>query len=224
MACRTMARLLNYIFLLQPITMTINTVIIEDEEKCVSVLQSLISRFAPELRVCGHAGDVDGAVRLIESLRPRIVFIDIRIADGTGFDVLKKLAWHGFELIFVTAYDNYALEAFQHAAVHYLLKPIGTVDFEQAVERLRKKLPGQLQQNAIELLMEKLAPIHQQNKKISVPTLLGCDFIDPKDILWCRSEGACTTFYLSDHTKVKTQRNLGSFEKVLYDNNFFRIH
>jgi two-component system LytT family response regulator len=203
---------------------TINTVIIEDEEKCVSVLEHLISEFASEFRVCGSAGHVDSAVHLIENIQPQIVFADIRIADGTGFDVLKKLTWHNFELIFVTAYDSYALEAIQYSAIHYLLKPIGVIEFEQAVGRLRKRLSEKVQRHTIELLLKKLTQLNEQGKKLTIPTSYGCEFVDPKNVLWCRSEGIYTTFYLSDKSKIKTSRNLGSFEDVLHTNNFFRIH
>jgi two-component system LytT family response regulator len=204
--------------------MSINTVIIEDEENCLTVLKQLISEYASEFQVYGAAGHVDSAVRLIESVQPQIVFIDVRIADGTGFDVLKQLVWRNFELVFVTAYDNYALEAFRYSAIHYLLKPFGIPEFEQAVERLRKRLSEKVQSNSIETILKQLALMNDQSKKISVPTPLGCDFIDPKNVLWCRSEGAFTIFYLSNKSSIKTNRNLGSFEDMLYKNNFFRIH
>src|SRR5689334_20655476 len=115
--------------------MSISTLIIEDEEKCVSVLQQLIKEYAPECTIHGTAGHVDNAVRLIGSVQPQVVFIDIRIADGTGFDVLQKLSSHNFELIFVTAYDSYALEAIKHSAIDYLLKPIGIPEFEETIHR-----------------------------------------------------------------------------------------
>jgi len=204
--------------------MPINTVIIEDEENCVCLLEQLIGEYAPEFHVCGSAGHIDSAIRLIESIQPKIVFIDIRIADGTGFDVLKKLSWSNFEIMFVTAYDNYALEAIRHAAVHYLLKPIGIDEFEQAIGRLRRRLLEKVQQDNVEQLLQQLTHLNRQVGKIGIPTTSGCDFVNPGDILWCRSEGIYTTFYLSDKTRIKTNRNLGSFESILYDNNFFRIH
>jgi two-component system LytT family response regulator len=204
--------------------MSINTVIIEDEENCLIVLQQLINEYASEFHVCGSAAHIGSAIKLIDSVQPQIVFIDIRIADGTGFDVLKQLSWLNFELVFVTAYDNYALEAFQYAAIHYLLKPFGIPEFEEAVERLRKRLSEKIQPHSVELLLKQLAQANDRGRKISVPTISGCDFVDPKNVLWCRSEGVNTTFYLSDKSQIKTNHNLGSFEDVLYNNNFFRIH
>jgi two-component system LytT family response regulator len=203
--------------------MSINTVIVEDEEKCVYVLQQLIKEYAPECNICGTAGHVDNAVRLIENVQPQIVFIDIRIADGTGFDVLRKLSSHDFELVFVTAYDSYALEAIKHAAIDYLLKPIGIPEFETSIERLRKRLSEKTQYNTVESLLKKL--VQQAGyEKLAIPTASGFDFISMQDILWCKSDGMYTTFYLSDKSKVISSRNLGMFEDQLNQNNFFRIH
>jgi len=195
----------------------------EDEEKCVSVLQQLIHEFAPECYVCGSAGHVDSAVRLIENTQPRVIFLDIRIADGTAFDVLQRLSSRDFELVFVTAYDSYALEAIKHAAIDYLLKPIGIPEFEASVERLRKRLSEKVQYNTVESLLKKLV---QQggHEKLAIPTASGFEFISMQDILWCKSDGMYTTFYLSDKSKVVCSRNLGMFEDQLTQNNFFRIH
>jgi len=204
--------------------MSINTVIVEDEEKCIFVLQKLIEEYASECTICGTAGHVDSAVRLIEDVQPQVVFIDIRIADGTGFDVLRKLSSHNFELIFVTAYDNYALEAIRCSAIDYLLKPFGIPEFEASITRLRKRLSERVQDNTLESLLKKLSLTGGQPKKIAIPTISGYDFIDLQDILWCRSEGMYTVFYLCDKSKIISSRNLGMFEDLLNQNNFFRIH
>jgi two-component system, LytTR family, response regulator len=203
--------------------MTINTVIIEDEEKSAHVLQQLIKEYAPEFTVCGTAGHVTNAVRLIESVQPQIVFIDIRIADGTGFDVLHQLSSYHFELVFVTAYDSYALEAIRHAAIDYLLKPIGVPEFETSVERLRKRLSEKAEYNSVESLLKKMIQ-RTSDEKLAVPTASGFDLISMQDILWCKSDGMYTTFYLSNKSKVISSRNLGMFEDQLTQNNFFRIH
>lgn len=204
-------------------TMPINTVIIEDEEKCASLLRQLIKEYAPEFAICGTAGHVDNAVRLIEDAQPQIVFIDIRIADGTGFDVLRRLSSTHFELVFVTAYDSYALEAIKHAAIDYLLKPISIPEFETAIHRLRKRLSEKLEYNTVGSLLKKL--VQQENQeRLAIITASGLDFVSLQDILWCKSDGMYTTFYLSDKSKVLSSRNLGTYEDQLIQNDFFRIH
>jgi two-component system LytT family response regulator len=204
--------------------MSIKTVIIEDEEKSLYVLQQFIHEFAGELSLCGSAGYINDAVRLIESTAPQLAFVDVCIADGTGFDVLQKLSCRDFELIFVTAYDNYALDAFKFAAIDYLLKPLGAGEFERAMQRARKKLSEKKQSNAIGTLLSHLEQLQENERKLGIPVQNGCEFIDLADILWCRSEGAYTIFYISNNTTIISCRNIGAYETLLIRNNFFRIH
>ncbi|GGA82766.1 LytR/AlgR family response regulator transcription factor [Puia dinghuensis] len=204
--------------------MPINTVIIEDEEKSLCVLKDFIDRLAPDLQVCGTAGHIDDAVGLILSTAPHLVFLDICIADGLGFDVLKRVPQGNFELICITAYDDYAIDAFQHAAVDYLLKPLGIQPFKDAVARVRKRVEEKVHYKAVEALLRNQGQQNSQDQKIGIPTINGCDFIDMKDILWCKSDGHYTTFYLIDKSRIMSTRNLGAYEEMLSHNNFFRIH
>jgi len=204
--------------------MLIKTIIIEDDEKSLYVLQDMITRFTTDLELCGSAGYTAKAIGLIEATTPQLVFLDIRIGDGTGFDVLRKLSHRDFELICITAYDNYALEAFRYSAVDYLLKPIGIDEFEEAVGRARKRLMEKSRHNSIDDLLRNLSQRSEQEKKISVPTLNGYEFIALSDIIWCKSDGAYTIFYLGSQSKLVSSRRLGHYEDILFRNNFFRIH
>jgi len=204
--------------------MPIQTVIVEDEEKSLSVLFELIKQFAPDLEVCGTAGFVDKALELIETKTPQLLFLDVRIADGSGFDVLRKLSSRRFELIFVTAFDHYAVEAFRYAAIDYLLKPIGIHEFLEAMERVRKRVAEKNSQWHIDSLLHNLARYSSQERKLSIHTIRGCEFTDLKDILWCSSKGAYTLFHLTNKEKILSSRNLGSYETLLAESDFFRIH
>ena len=204
--------------------MPFKTVIIEDEENSLYVLQQLISELAHDLTVCGTASHIESAVRLIETNLPDLVFMDIRIADGTGFDVLRQLNKRNFELVFVTAYDHYALEAFRFSAIDYLLKPIGMNEFEEAVTKVRKRLLERKNYDSIDILLHNLAQQTGQLKKINIGTLNGYEFIELCNILWCKSEGTYTIFYLTDKSKIASTRNLGYYEELLIRNNFCRIH
>ena len=204
--------------------MPINTVIIEDEEKSLYVLHEFIRQLAPDLQLCGTASHEDSAVRLITKAAPQLVFLDICIGDGLGFDVLRKLPSRDFELICITAYHNYAMEAFRYSAIDYLLKPLGMQEFEEAVERVRKRLVEKVRYNTIETLVYNLSQTHEYDKKISIPTLTGYDFIDLRNILWCRSDGPYTVFHLDNKSKTTSSRNLGEYEDLLCNNHFFRIH
>src|SRR5438270_868410 len=133
--------------------MSFKTIIIEDEEKSLHVLQELISELVHDLTVCGTASHIESAIRLIETSAPDLVFMDVCIGDGTGFDVLMNVTNRNFELIFITAYDNYALQAFRFSAIDYLLKPIGMDEFEEAVEKARKRLSAGKSYDRIEGLL-----------------------------------------------------------------------
>jgi two-component system LytT family response regulator len=204
--------------------MPFKTVIIEDEEKSLYVLQEMIRQFAADLDVCGTASHTHQAMSLLEDARPHLVFLDIRIGDGTGFDVLRNLSFKDFEVIFITAFDNYALEAFRFAAIDYLLKPIGIDEFERAVDRARNRLRERQQYNNIDTLLQNLSKRHEQEKKISIPTAHGYEFVFLADIIWCKSDGSYTTFYLTHPTRIVSCRRIGHYEDLLLGNDFCRIH
>jgi two-component system, LytTR family, response regulator len=204
--------------------MTIQTILIEDDEKNIQVVSDLIQQFAPELEICGTAGHVKKAVQLIESKAPQLVFMDIQIADGTGFDVLRKLSTRNFELIFITAFDNYAIQAFKFAAVDYLLKPVGINEFKDALDKARTRINEKSRHQHIDTLLHNMIQQSSQDRKISVATVTGYEFLDLKDIIWCQSEGSYTTFHLVNNTKLISSRGLGYYESLLSANNFCRIH
>jgi two-component system LytT family response regulator len=148
----------------------------------------------------------------------------VRIGDGTGFDVLKSVSSRNFELVFVTAYDNYALDAFRFSAIDYLLKPIGVNEFEEALQKARKRLRERKTANNIEVLLHNLVQQTGQLKIINIATLNGYEFIELGNIVWCKSDGAYTLFFLTDGSKIACTHNLGYYEDLLTRNNFCRIH
>lgn len=204
--------------------MTIKTIIIEDEEKSLYVLQEFIRQAAPDLKVCATAGHVDTAIELISSLSPQLVLLDIRIGGGLGFDVLKRSQPANFELICITAYDGYALEAFRYAAIDYLLKPLGMEEFGAALGRARQRLLEKSQYNTIDTLLFNLSRQQELDKQIAIPTSAGYDFVCLRDVLWCQSEGAYTIFHLINRTTLTSTRNLGAYEDLFGNGQFFRIH
>jgi two-component system LytT family response regulator len=203
--------------------MRIKTIIVEDEEKTLFVINDLIQRYAPDLEVCGTASHVDPAIRLIESEQPLVVFMDVQIGDGTGFDVLHALQMRAFELVFITAYDSYALEAIRFAAIDYLLKPVGIADFKTAIERVEARLKEKSQFTKLEMLLYNLAQTEAANKKLSIPSVTGYEFVNLADIVWCKSEGSYTIFFLADKSKITSSRNIGFYEEIMCTNDFYRV-
>lgn len=193
--------------------MPIPTIVVEDEERSLHVIAGLIRQFTADIELIGSAGYVDNGARLISDKMPQLVFMDIQLADGTGFDVLRKVGNRSFELIFVTAHDRYAVDALRASAVDYLLKPIGIPEFEEAVDRARARI-----------YEKKNTVPGRAEGKIGIAVLEGYEFIDIKDVVWCSSEGSYTHFCLVNGNKLVSSRNLGYYEKQLSSSNFYRIH
>ncbi|NSL85305.1 LytR/AlgR family response regulator transcription factor [Chitinophaga solisilvae] len=204
--------------------MALRTIIIEDEENSLQVICSLLAEFAPDFELCGTADSVDKSVQLIETIQPQVVFTDVQIADGTGFDVLRKLSSRNFELVCLTAHNSYAVEAVRFSAIDYLLKPIGIPEFEAAVTHIRERINAKRKHEHIDLLLHNLAQFNTQDKKISIATVNGYEFVDIKDIIWCGAESSYTIFHLANNTQIISSRNLGYYESLLCSNNFCRIH
>lgn len=205
--------------------MLIKTVIIEDEQKSVFVLTELVKLLAADLDICGSADNTDGAVRLITTTAPDLVFLDVCIGDGTGFDVLRQLPSRNFELVCVTAYNSYALEAIRFSAVDYLLKPVGTDEFTEAMHRVRNRLAEKNRYNTIDTLLHNLAQQKRKDKRISIATNgNGYEFVNLHDISWCEAKGAYTVFHLTNAATITSSRNMGAYEELLGGDNFFRIH
>ena len=204
--------------------MPIKTIIIEDEENSLAVLTDFINRFTNDLLIAGTAGHVNGAIELLENNKPDLVFMDVRLADGTSFDVLKRLSARDFVLIMVTAYDSYALDAIKFSAIDYLLKPIGIPEFEEALSRARKNLALKTRTNTVDTLLYNLQQQNKLDKKIGIASVNGYEFVDTKDIIWCNSDSNYTTFHLTNKSKVISSRSLGFYEELLPASHFCRIH
>lgn len=192
--------------------MPLQTIIVEDEEKSSPLISSLIRPFPSDIVLLGSAGHVDKCVQLIEDKPPQLVFMDTQLADGTGFDVLRKVSSRNFELIFVTARSEYALDAFRVSAADYLLKPVDMPAFSAAIGRVKSRIEGKKRPEVTE-------------RKIAVATLDGFEFIDQKDLIWCAAEGGgYTRFYTTGGTRLLSSRNLGFYETLLDLRYFYRIH
>ena len=117
----------------------ISAIIVEDEVRSQQTLRKLLEQYCPQVRILGFAGSVDGAVALINELKPQLIFLDIALPDGDGFNVLEETSYKDYKVIFVTAYDKYAIRAFEFSALHYLLKPINHIELQMAVKRFNPR-------------------------------------------------------------------------------------
>jgi two-component system LytT family response regulator len=205
----------------------IKAVIIDDVEKARSALKSDIKTYCPNVQIIGEADGVESGLQLINSVTPDVIFLDIRMADGSGFDLIAKIRQQGsipFQIIFTTAYDEYAIKAFKFSAIDYLLKPVDHEDLIQAVQKINvKDVQSSLKEN-IELLLESMQVIKTSNKRIALNSVDKVQVVNVDDIIQCESQKNYTLFYLTNKKQVLVTRTLKEFEDMLESDNFLRVH
>jgi two-component system, LytTR family, response regulator len=201
----------------------IKTILVDDEANNLQFLQSLLKDNCPSLQVMETANSAADGLLMIQELHPQLVFMDVDMPGMTGFEVLKKLEPLSFEVIFVTAYNQYAMEAFEYNAVAYITKPIVTEKLLAAVEKAIVKIEEKKYTEHIFSLLEN---VQQKNEhdKIALPTLQGLQFVKLSQICYVESSGNYSNFLLADNTKIMVSRQLGEYEKLLPADNFVRIH
>lgn len=195
------------------------TVIIDDEQKGRLTIQNLIKKYSPLLEVVGEADCVDKAIELIDREKPELVFLDIEMPDGTGFDVLTNIEYNDFHLIFCTAYDQYAVKAFRFSAIDYLLKPLDPDIFNIAVSKVLEEQKGDANTK-----IETLNANHSGFKRLALSAAEGVTIVDVKDVIRCESSVNYTHFIISDGNKVLVSKTLKEFDEMLSQHGFFRVH
>lgn len=198
-------------------------IIVDDEARSRRLLKTLCEEYCDGLEIVGLAESVSEAKELIRETPPDVVFLDIRMPMESGFELLKYYNNDfSFEVIFTTAYDEYALEAFQFSAIDYLLKPIDIDELIKAVNRVRALRGAAPQPEKFVFLQELLAS--QKIEKIALTTTDGFTFVDYKDIVRCEAESNYTTIVLADNSTHLITKTLKHFEDLLLKKGFFRIH
>lgn len=202
----------------------IKTLIIEDEQKSRDVLLKIIEKNCPELTVIGTAGNVAEGVEKIKSLKPELVFLDITMPDGSGFDLLEQVQGQKFDLIFATASNSHAIRAFKYSACDYLLKPIDTEELVSAVSRITKRKSDTPDMQNLSFLIQQLKKNDDNFQKITLPTGNAYEIINLKDIIRCEADGSYTYFYLTDKRKLMVSASLKHYEELLPEQDFIRVH
>ncbi len=202
---------------------TCKAVIIEDEERSTIVLQNLLETYCPDVEVVGNATSVQDGIKTVNALQPDILFLDVQIVGGTGFDILEKLNNTKVSIIFTTAYDHYALKAFKFSAIDYLLKPIDIDELKIAV----KKVTAPNQQAEDEFKIKNLLSNIKnpsEDPVLLVSTLEAVEFIRIREIIRCEAQGAYTQLILKDTKSVMVSKVIKEFEFLLQEYGFYRVH
>lgn len=200
---------------------TIKAVIVDDEEKSIGSLKKLLDKYVPHVDVVGTASSVEQAVEVIDELKPELVFLDISMPDGNGFDVIESVSFRKFEVIFITAYDKYAVKAFEFSAIHYLLKPISYLELQKAVKRYQQVKSDEVFEQKINVLKDSIG---SKPSKIILPTSGGLNVVDIDKIIRCEADSNYTVFYFDDGSKEVVSKSLNNFDNLLSDHHFERIH
>ncbi len=206
----------------------IRTIIIDDEPSALNVLSLMLKKKCKEdVEIVGTTNSPFAGKMLIEQQKPDLVFLDIEMPGMTGVDLVRSFTNPTFRVVFVTAYDDYAVEAFRLSAVDYLLKPIGSEDVIRAVQKIKDDLRKNENPLSAQLQhLEKLLNKHSDNgeSKIGIGMQDKIVFVNVKDIVYCEASGSYTNVYLHSGEKMVASRLLGDFEEQLAGNKFFRIH
>ncbi|WP_192350546.1 LytTR family DNA-binding domain-containing protein [Algoriphagus sp. Y33] len=200
----------------------ITIAIIDDEQHCIDRVTAFLEPYGNQIRrLCFYTADE--AVKGIDSLCPDIVFLDVQLYDKTGFDVLSAISFTDFCLIFTTAYEQYAIDAFKFSAIDYLLKPIDREDFDKAMRKAIKKVEQAQLNERINVLLGHLSPANIP-KKIGIPSREGFSFLDISEIVRCEANVNYTELFTKDGKKHTVSKTLKHFEEILTTYGFFRIH
>lgn len=197
------------------------TLLIEDEEQAISALKAEIRYHCPGLEIIGVAQSVKDGIEQIMTLEPELVFLDIQLSDGLGFEVLEAIKQRRFSVIFTTAYSQYAIRAIKFSALDYLLKPIDGNELKAAVQKLQQINATEQQQKMESFLQNQL---HLAKKKIALPTSDGISIFELESIIRCSSEGNYTCIYFTSGKKMLFAKTLKEFEELLGQSGFERVH
>lgn len=190
--------------------------IVDDEAPARANLRAALGTLPVQVEVVGEAHDVASAIDLLERFRPDVVLLDIWLGDGTGFDVMEKLSHKDTRVVFVTAFDNYAVRAFKSGAIHYLLKPVVRAELQDALERAVAS--PVIATDTLQQVRKALSD------RITVPTSEGFHVLAPDEIVRCESDGNYTRFHLANGDKVLASRTLKEFDALLEPHGFMRVH
>jgi two-component system LytT family response regulator len=201
----------------------LKTVIVDDEADAVNFIRSIIQEYCPKLVVTGTAHSANDGFQLINEHQPELVFLDVEMPHGSGFDLLARFPKKMFDVVFITAFNQYALKAIKFSAVDYILKPINISEFIEAVDKVTEKRTQLFNQNVNYLtLLENLKSTLPT--KLAIPTSEGMEYLNTKEIIRIEADRSYCWFYMLDHAKHLVSRNLKEYQDLLTECNFFRPH
>jgi two-component system LytT family response regulator len=195
--------------------------IIDDEKRTRDLIAKMIETFGFDLTVISEGETMDTAIQAIQNHQPDILFIDIQMPDGTGFDVLKQVEDISFEVIFITAHEEFAIQAIKFSALDYLLKPVDPLELKEAVEKAIKAVNIKKIDSQIDALQNNILP--HQKKRLVLKTHESVFIVELHDIIRCEADKNYTSFFINGGKKIIVSKTLKDYETLLVGHNFMRI-
>jgi len=202
----------------------IRALVVDDEAPSREVMCNYLRDFCTGVDVVATASSVKSAYRAIQKHNPEVVFLDIEMPDGKGFDLLKMFPKINFRVVFVTAYSEYAIKAFRVNAADYLLKPVKIDELNAAVEKIRNENRWNYDTGQVTELLKSLSENNTFQPTIVVSNIKGFEVIRINEIIMCKADGYCTNFFLEGDRKVISSKNLKQYEELLAGHNIIRVH
>lgn len=201
----------------------IKAILIEDEEPLRLLIKQILQDIDTDVSIVSECESVSQATAAIQETNPDLLFLDILLTGGTAFDLLEKVPHTNFEIIFITAYDKYVMDAFKYAAIGYVLKPIEANKLEAAIINAQKRITNKAT-SSIDILMNYLKSPKEKNiNTIAIPTNDGFVFLKPDDILRCQASGVYTKIILTNRSCIVSSYNLAQFKNILPTETFFQV-
>lgn len=202
----------------------ITAVIIDDEDDGRDAIELAVKKYCPEVTIVGTYATPELGLKGIRQLKPSLVFLDVQMPQMSGFDVLQQLSPITFEVIFVSAYDRYAIKAIKFSALDYLLKPVDVDDLIQAINKVKERLHNNNNFFQYQSVLNNVQSKAGKIEKLAVPSVNGIDFFDTADIIYCKADGSYTTLFLKNKQSCVVSKNLKDFENLLTESGFCRVH
>ncbi|MCB8964059.1 MAG: response regulator transcription factor [Bacteroidales bacterium] len=202
----------------------LTAIVIDDENKVRETLKQMLTIYCPNISIVGEADGVASGYSCICKLNPDVVFLDMQMNDGNGFDLLRRFNPITFQLIIVTAYQDYAVKAFKYSAVDYLLKPIDPTDLITAVEKISISYNQSETKAKFDALISNSTKPEAKNKKLVLKTVVGIHIVETDSIIRCESHNNTTEFIFTDTAPIRVSRTLKEYEDLLSDCGFIRCH
>lgn len=200
------------------------TLIIDNDEKIRQGLKEMLSRYCPAVTSVYEAHGVESGLVAINDVNPQLVYLDVEMDDGTGFDLIKKMGSYHFQLVFITAYNKYAVDAFRFSAIDFLQKPIDVEELVESVDRAKNNINQINLQQQLQVLYESMGAVRSNEKKIVLKDNESIHFVKVQDIIRCEADGAYTKFFIAHTDPILISKSLKEYDDILTPFGFIRCH